>query len=175
MRRKVIGVMGSHGEAWEKFTYPLGEWIAREGWHLLTGSGGGVMTAVSEAFTRVEARQGICIGIAPSKAHPDLGYAAKPGYPNASVELAILSPLGNFNWNKPEALTRNHINILTSDAIVALPGGSGTQNEIELAVRFRKPVILFGPEHEFISAPAGAPRTVSLSEVQEFIRQSLGR
>lgn len=42
-----------------------------------------------------------------------------------------------------EALSRNHINILTSDVVVALPGGPGTASEVRLALHYGKPVVLF--------------------------------
>ena len=35
---------------------------------------------------------------------------------------------------------RNHLNALTPDAIVALPGGPGTASEIDLAGRYGTPV-----------------------------------
>ena len=37
--------------------------------------------------------------------------------------------------------SRNHINILTSDLVILLPGGEGTASEAELAVRYNKSVI----------------------------------
>jgi predicted Rossmann-fold nucleotide-binding protein len=41
-------------------------------------------------------------------------------------------------------LSRNHINVLTSDAVLVLPGGSGTLSEVELAAEYGwTPVLLF--------------------------------
>lgn len=47
-RLPIVGVLGSGSEPHEEQAKPLGEWLAREGVHLLTG--GGVMEAVSRAF-----------------------------------------------------------------------------------------------------------------------------
>ncbi|HUT02907.1 MAG TPA: DNA-binding protein, partial [bacterium] len=46
-RLPIVGVLGSGSEPHEEKAKPLGEWLAREGVHLLTGGGGGVMEAVS--------------------------------------------------------------------------------------------------------------------------------
>ena len=42
-------------------------------------------------------------------------------------------------------LSRNHINVLTSDLIIALPGGEGTRSEIELSLEYQKPLLIFDP------------------------------
>lgn len=45
--------------------------------------------------------------------------------------------------------SRNHINILSSELIVALPGGPGTLSEVQLAQIYAKPAIAFlGAEAE---------------------------
>ena len=63
MRRPIIGVMGSGVDRHDELAVPLGRWIAECGHHLLTGGGGGVMEAVSEAFARVPGRPGLAIGV----------------------------------------------------------------------------------------------------------------
>ena len=42
-------------------------------------------------------------------------------------------------------LSRNHINVLTSDVMIILPGGAGTESEAALAVKYGCPAIAFGP------------------------------
>ena len=61
----IIGVMGSGSEAHTDKSAKLGEWIAESGFHLLTGGGGGVMSAVSKSFCETENRKGLSIGIIP--------------------------------------------------------------------------------------------------------------
>ncbi len=169
IRRPVIGVMGSGNAAWADLAEPLAKWIAEQGFHLLTGGGGGVMAAASAAFCNVPGRTGVCIGVVPTELDGAGIYIAKPGYPNPAVELPIVAPLGSFAGSDPQQVSRNHINVLTSTVVVALPGGKGTRNEVELASRYRKPVILFGPGEQFAAFPAALPRTEDLAEVARFI------
>ncbi len=166
--RTIVGIMGSGKEPWLELVQPLAEWIAQQGFHLLTGGGNGVMHSASEAFVRVQNREGLCLGIMPTVAHPESGYVPKEGYPNKWVELSIISPLDGFQGDDA-VLNRNYINVLTSHVIVALPGSRGTRNEVELAQRFHKPIILYGPKSAFTDFPPSSIHTSSLPEVQEFI------
>src|SRR4029450_9485672 len=63
VRRPIVGVMGSGAERHDALAAPVGRWLAQQGVHLLTGGGGGVMEAVSEAFAQVPERQGLVLGI----------------------------------------------------------------------------------------------------------------
>lgn len=92
-RPKTIGVMGSGKAPWPELAVPLGRALALAGYHLLTGGGQGVMTSVSEAFCGVPQRVGRSIGVVPTQADDDGIFRALPGYPNAFVEVPILSPL----------------------------------------------------------------------------------
>ncbi len=70
--------------------------------------------------------------------------------------------------------SRNHINVLSSDVIVALPGGHGTRNEVALAVRYKRPVIAYVIEGTDVSEiPGQVPIAHSLGEVQEFVQSHL--
>ncbi len=60
------------------------------------------------------------------------------------------------DWRNMPA--RNHINILTAHAIVALPGRTGTENELDMAAAYRneearppeqRRTVLVGPIEEF--------------------------
>ena len=130
----IIGVMGSGIEEHDTKSGPLGKWIAENNFHLLTGGGGGVMTSVSRAFTSVENRAGISIGILPK---------GKTGYPNPWVELPIQTHLPLSGEQGTSNESRNHINILSSTVIIALPGGKGTLSEVKLAQQYGKPIIGF--------------------------------
>ncbi len=147
----VIGVMGSGREAHEKYAIPLGHWLARHDYHLLTGGGGGVMEAVARAFISVKPRAGLSIGIIPGRPGKS-DYHPPAGYPNPYIELPVYTHLPDSGTKGAGPTSRNPINILSSDVVVALPGGAGTASEIKLAVDYGKPLILFGP-HESPSLP----------------------
>lgn len=166
---KTIGIIGSGKQSWKEYSQPLARWIALQNYHLLTGAGKGVMASASEAFYRVEKRKGVCVGIVPTIPHTKLGFIPKENYPNPWVEIAIKSPLPTFDGSDPQQVSRNYICVLSSDLLVALPGNKGTRNEIDLAIRFQKPLILFAPESEMLDFPPHLPRTSSLTEVKKFI------
>ena len=168
-RLPIIGIMGSHTDDYADYARPLGQLVARLGCHLLTGGGTGVMQVASEAFVTTAPRRGVCLGIIPTQKDAQGAFAPKAGYPNPFVEVPILTPLSHFTGGDQEQITRNHVNILTSDVIVALPGKNGTANEVGLAVRFQKPLILFGPREAFDAFPADIQRTENLADVKAFI------
>lgn len=169
----VIGVMGSGSSEWPELAEPLGAWIAFHGFDLLTGAGGGVMRSTARAFAAVSERTGRSIGIMPSEAHPLLGFAPLAGYPNPFIDLPILTPLPRKETHALDsAISRNYVNVLTSDVVVALPGGKGTLDEIRLATRFAKPLICVGPIDAFESVPDGTRIASELDEVFAFIRCS---
>jgi uncharacterized protein (TIGR00725 family) len=132
-RRRIVGVMGSGVERHEALAVPLGRWIAERGFHLLTGGGGGVMEAVGEGFASVAGRRGLSIGILPA--------GPPPGYPNRWVDVAIHTHLEALGDEGEAPRSRNHVNVLSSDVIVALPGGAGTRSEVALAVRYGRPLV----------------------------------
>ncbi|WP_396333585.1 DNA-binding protein [Burkholderia anthina] len=165
-----IGVMGSGKEPWLAFSEPLGAWLAQAGFNLLTGGGQGVMLAVARAFAGVPARAGRSIGILPTQADPQAGFVPLDGYPHPFVEIPILTPLPRREPGAdPHTINRNYVNVLSSDLIVALPGGHGTAEEIALAQRWRKPLVCFGPDGAFRALAPGAACTSSLDDVIRFI------
>ena len=172
-RLPIVGVMGSHELEHADLAEPLATLIASLPVHLLTGSGPGVMRAVSRAFVRVGERKGLCIGVVPAESldHPT---RTPEGYPNEFVELAIKTHLVRkqpFLW---DGLTRNHVNILTADAVIALPGSTGTAHEVEIAVRFGKPVVAFlHREDEMNSLPDVVRICLSIEEVAAFLSETL--
>jgi predicted Rossmann-fold nucleotide-binding protein len=167
-RREVIGILGSGKEEHRAWVEPLARWIAAQGFHLLTGAGGGVMRAAAEAFVAVEARAGLSLGIVPGTVGED-GWRPKPGYPNEAVELPILTHLPLSGEQGMEPMSRNHLNVLTARALVALPGGAGTVSEAVLALRYGRPLILFGPREAFHAFPSELERTESLERVCTFL------
>ena len=155
LARHTVGVMGSGVDEHDDLARPIGELLADLGVNLLTGGGHGVMTAVSRAYVRSPRASGISIGVIPCASLADRG-GRKPGYPNPFVELPIFTHLPLSGDEGTADLSRNHINVLTSDAIVALPGGDGTASEVALARRYGKPVMLFD-------------RTAEIDEVRTFL------
>lgn len=125
-RKPVIGVMGG-GRVDEDvcaMARELGALIAGRGWVLLNGGRNAGVMAASAAGARQA--KGKVIGILPgpdaSRASPDLDYAIVTGMGDA----------------------RNLINVLSSDVIIACPGGAGTLSEVALALKNQKRVILLG-------------------------------
>eukprot|EP00730_Choanoeca_flexa_P005160 TRINITY_DN11892_c0_g2_i1.p1 TRINITY_DN11892_c0_g2~~TRINITY_DN11892_c0_g2_i1.p1 ORF type:complete len:411 (+),score=99.22 TRINITY_DN11892_c0_g2_i1:208-1440(+) len=140
--RPIIGVMGSGTYDYLELTEPLGRWIAKADFHLLTGGGGGTMHAVSRAFTSVNERHGASIGIVPCSA--DNILLPKDGYPNPYVEIPIMTQLPPVAGES--LLSRNHINALTATVMIALPGAHGTASEVQHALRYNRPVCLYIPD-----------------------------
>ena len=120
----IIGIMGG-GEATikdEKVAYRLGGMIAKEGWILLNGGrNAGIMKASAKgAFDH----GGLTVGIL-----PDDNCNRVSEY----IKIPIITGMGN---------ARNCINVLSSNIVVACPGGLGTLSEITLALKSNKTVIL---------------------------------
>ena len=162
--------MGSGETEHAALAEPLGRWLAREGVHLLTGAGRGVMTAVSRAFCSIAERRGLCIGVVPG----DASGRAPDGYPNPFVELAIRTHLPLRGPGGGDALSRNHVNVLSSDVIVALPGGAGTRSEVGRALRYSRPLVAFvGERGEIPDLPAQVVARARLDDVCAFVRAAL--
>jgi predicted Rossmann-fold nucleotide-binding protein len=65
---------------------------------------------------------------------------------------------------------------LSSNVLVALPGGAGTASEITLALRYRRPVIAYLRTREEIpDLPAAVRVENDLEKVKEFVREEIGR
>ena len=170
----IVGVLGSGSEPHAERAEPLGRMLAEEGVHLLTGGGGGVMECVSRAFaTAPGARLGRVIGVLPGSVG-DGSYEARPGYPNRWVEIPIRTHLPLSGITGSSTLSRNHINILSSDALVVLPGGAGTRSEVHLALIYGKPLVGFmGDWREIEDLEAEIPCTTDLTAVRAFLRRHL--
>jgi uncharacterized protein (TIGR00725 family) len=176
MKLKTIGVMGSGKRPWSELSLPLGKWIAEAGHNLLTGGGQGVMSEVSRAFTSVEGRAGRSIGVVPTRQDSLAGFIPLEGYPNPYVEVTIVTPLPRREPGQDEgSINRNHVNVLSSDAIVALPGGPGTAQEIDIALRWNKPLILFGPLDMHAHGIEHAPLATTLAGVETFLLEALAQ
>ena len=169
-RLPVVGVMGSGREPHRERARRVGEWIARAGYHLLTGGGAGVMAAVTEAFVRVERRRGLAIGILPAVPGGRAG-AAPRGYPNPWVEVAIRTHLDQVGPDGAGPASRNHLNVLSSSVVIVLPGAEGTASEARLAVRYGRPCIAWLAERDDVPGlPAAVPVESRFSAIEAFVR-----
>lgn len=105
--------------------------------------------------------------------HSDSDPGTPPGYPNPWIELAVRTHLDARGDDGSGVRSRNHINILSSDVVVALPGSSGTASEVELAIRYGRPLILLGDTPRAVGLPASVRATESVEEALEFVRRAL--
>jgi uncharacterized protein (TIGR00725 family) len=172
-RRRVVAVIGSGTLADAALCRRVGRLVAELGCDLLTGAGGGVMEAVGKAFCQRRdelGSAGLAIGVVPGDIGANGAYATRPGYPNPWVELAIYTHLPRSGAEGKDALSRNHINVLSADAVVALPGGAGTQSEIDLAKQYGVAVIACG-QH----APGGIEHAADIGRVREFLAAQLSQ
>ena len=173
LARHTVGVMGSGTDEHADLARGVGTLLARVGVNLLTGGGQGVMRAVARAFTQAPRARGISIGIIPCRSESERGVP-KEGYPNEFVELAIHTHLPHSAAYGMDDLSRNHINVLSSAVVIALPGAAGTASEISLALRYGKPVAAHATDPGVLrDIPAPVPRLATLDAVERFLRQHL--
>ncbi len=177
-RLSVVAVIGSGTEKHSEYSRPLGKWLAENGFHLINGGGGGVMAETARAFSEVENRKGKVIGVIPALSTCDstenrADYQAPPGYPNTYTEIALKTHLPDSGTKGKMTSSRNHIIVLSADIVLALPGGSGTRSEIELALEYKKQLILFGPKGEWKEFEQHTKRTNSLLEVTQKLTEAL--
>ena len=72
-------------------------------------------------------------------------------------------------------MSRNHINVLSSNVVIALPGGSGTASEVSLAIRYGRPVIAYlRARDEIPRLPAAVRAESDLEKIKEFVREKIG-
>jgi len=117
-----IGVMGPgfpDPEA-EALAEETGRLIAEAGAVLVCGGLGGAMEAASRGAKNAG---GLVVGILP-------GFSARDA--NPYVDIPIVTGMAH---------ARNMINVLTSDAVIAIKGAAGTLSEIALALKCNRPVI----------------------------------
>ena len=165
----IVGVMGSGSDPYRGLSQQVGTLVARLGCHLLTGGGGGVMAETAGAFVKTEGRKGSSIGIIKGEVREEAlqngglgglgglrGLRRKfiPGTVNEAVEIPIYTHLPLSGADGKDYRSRNHINVLTADILVALPGGEGTFSEVMLRLEYGSDVILFLGEYTIAGKPA---------------------
>ena len=168
-RLPIVAVIGSGVDEHDDLAQPHGQWLAGQDVHLLTGGGSGVMEAVSRSFHSVPDRRGLVIGVLPGEAG-----RSPEGYPNPWVEIPIATHLPFSGEQGTEVRSRNHINVLSADAIIVLPGGAGTASEVDLAIKYRKPLAAFAIEPGDLSKlPPDVSVYQTIDEIKAFVTASL--
>lgn len=160
MRKIIIGVMGPGETATQEDlenAYELGQLIAVNQWVLLTGGRPvGVMDAASRGAKQAG---GLTVGILPNS----------QGISEA-VDLAIITDLGQ---------SRNNINVLSSDVVIACGMGLGTASEVALALKNGKSVILLTADSMsypfFSSYSSDIFQTTTPQETIQLTQQILAR
>jgi predicted Rossmann-fold nucleotide-binding protein len=172
---KIVAVVGHHSKV-DPAAQEFGKWLTTFNVHLLTGGGKGVMGAVCQGFAEVSRppRRGWSIGVLPA----DSTGRLKKGYPNKFVEIAIKTHLhgqrsaDGSGGDDPQGIySRNRINALTADFMVAFPGGPGTYAEVSLALQGNKPVFALVREGESI----GGHNAGALGSKLSAVLPTLGR
>lgn len=131
------------------------------------------MASVSQAFYQTPQRQGLVLGIIPGM-DTNAGYMAKEGYPNPWVEIPIFTHLPLSGEQGADPMSRNHINILSSDVIITLPGSAGTASEVILALHYRRPLIAFLESRQQIAGlPAQTLVEPDLDKVKRFVLEHI--
>ncbi len=143
---KMIGVIGSGDPSMNNHSdaYEVGRMIAEVGASLVCGGLSGIMEAASRGAYELG---GTTIGILPG----DDRHQANP-----YISIPIPSGMG---------VGRNVLIVRSSDALIALPGGSGTLSEIALSLNIGKPVIDLGGW--------GIEGTISASNPEEAVELAL--
>ncbi len=121
MRKKQVLVIGSSDEnRYRAECRVIGNFIARNGWVLITGGRGGIMESVSRGAAE---EGGVVVGILPES---DLDGA------NEYCSIVVATGMGH---------ARNAINVLSADIVVAVGGKAGTLSELAYAWMYGKPVV----------------------------------
>jgi len=172
-RLPIVGVMGSHEDEWIEYADPVGDLLAQRGYHLLTGAGGGVMTAVARSYTMVKDRAGVAIGILPTVDYKGQKLDTEE-YPNPYIEIPMITPLSMKAQSDVMPFSRNLVNVMTAQALIVLPGSHGTKNEVSLGLYYGKPLIMFGPDDAFDKFPEEPLRADDIHHVKQFLDDVFG-
>jgi hypothetical protein len=152
-RKNRIGVMGPALCLPEVYNLAreVGFLIGKSGAILICGGRTGVMEASARGAREAG---GVTVGILPG---------ASASEANPYIDIPIVTDLGN---------ARNAINVLTSQAIIAIHGSFGTLSEIALALKCHTPVI--GLDTWDLTPPGGRelPITIARSP-EEAVQQAL--
>lgn len=142
MKKLQIGLIGSAGneeypqknskrEKLYKLAEEIGKILAEKGVILTTGGKGGIMKFACKGAKSVG---GITVGIVKGK---------QRNTSNPSVDVEIVSGM--------EGCGEETMLILSCDGIIALGGGAGTLQELAIAYRNKKPVVILDTDYGWSS------------------------
>ena len=104
----------------------LGKGLIDEGYRILCGGLGGVMTAVCEgAKASPNYSEGSTIGVLPT------------------LDKNLVNPFVDISIATGFSIARNQVIIASSDLVVSIGGGAGTLSELAFAWQLNKPIITF--------------------------------
>ena len=161
-RTPIVGVMGPGEGATEEDlerAEEIGCCIARNRWMLLAGGrAAGVMDAASKG---AHEEGGVVIGVLLADSHEGM---------SPHVTIPIVTGMGS---------ARNNINVLSSDALVAVGTGPGTASEIALGIKAKTPTIVLNDDAEaqaFFQKLGGTLVTIAqnVDDVEARLKELLG-
>jgi uncharacterized protein (TIGR00725 family) len=149
-----IGVMGPSqcSARGSQLAREVGLLIARAGGILICGGGWGVMEA---AAAGAKEAGGITVGILPGSSAVEA---------NPYIDIPIVTGMGN---------ARNVINVLTSQAIIAIQGAYGTLSEIALALKCGTPVVALETWQVIPPEDGAAPEIIPARTPEEAVSSAL--
>jgi len=147
------------------------------------------MAEASRAFCEQPTRRGLCLGILKGETSRRIQEGREvlthfASEPNPWVEVPIRTHLPLSGLGGRDLASRNHLNVLSSDVLLALPGEAGTLSEVTLRLDYGLSMILFLGPYGISGLPAwhfqglaraeGQVRSAgSPEELEVFLRQAL--
>ena len=66
--------------------------------------------------------------------------------------------------------SRNHVNVLSSDVVIVLPGAEGTASEAQLALHYGRPCVAYLDDRSQVSdLPLAVPVESDFERVKQFV------
>ncbi len=117
------------------------------------------MAEASRAFCEEPTRRGLCLGILKGEVSRSFRDGREilihhSSEPNPWVEIPIRTHLPLSGLQGRDPASRNHLNVLSSDVLLVLPGEAGTLSEVTLRLDYGLPLILFLGTHGIAGLPA---------------------
>jgi len=160
----IIGVVGSDTHEYAHLCEPLGQWIASQGYHLLTFNDTGVSHAVSRAFALSRDRIGCSLALEP------LMQGNQDRITNEYVEIPLRLVVGSVECsaNAPKSLFYS-----TAHAVIVLPG----VRDCHLPSGPASNVVVWEEQNEPIRATNAKqlPRVRKLTDASAFVQRVIAR
>lgn len=161
-QRPIIGVVGSDKHEYAHMCEPLGQWIAQQGFHLLTFQDHGVSHAVARAFALSRHREGCSLGLEPVMSNT----TERPF--SEYVEVPLRVPADTLHSG---TLAPRSIFFHTAHVVVVLPGAPDSH----LGDSPDTPSLYWQDGDERAASARGLRRVKQFSEVAQYITHVLRR